>query len=232
MLQDKSYIRFAAENSVEVISMEEMEKALAEKGAMVRTYTSKDAYGDEVECLAEFPGLTIAQLERLSDGKAIEYMEGGKIPYTAIVNPHTLEPMEGMKGKKSSRELMDAVARHRKALEAEHGPGLPRKSWNELAEGQVAIDVALAAGDIPKAMKIARGLERLVERGHEHARRKAASSLRVVLSDAGERLDEAEQLRDAGKAKEAAEIAASLAPALQGTELQGRVEALRAKAKP
>ena len=61
MLQNREYWRFANENAVDVLAMEEMDRAEREKSPLVATYKAKDEYGDEQEYLAEFAGLTVEQ---------------------------------------------------------------------------------------------------------------------------------------------------------------------------
>ena len=61
VLQSKVYIKYANAHTVEVISMEEMDRALAEKSRHARTYKASDAYGDDVQLLMEFE----AQLPRM-----------------------------------------------------------------------------------------------------------------------------------------------------------------------
>ena len=165
VLQNKGYLKFSKANAVEVVSMEELGRALKEKAATVKTYKTKDAYDDEVEYLVEFPGLTLDDLKRLSDTEEIlAFMEGGKIPYTAIVNPHTGKAMHAMKGKPTVKSLTKAIKAARKQLEKEHGKGVDRKLWRELGRVEVEFDKALAAKDLKKADALVAGISKKFKR--------------------------------------------------------------------
>jgi len=153
VLQNKSYIRFAAQNTVEVICMEEIDKAVREKPSTIATYKFKDAYGDVEDYLVEFGGLTLEELKGLSNTTAVvAFMEGGKIPYTAIVDPHTGKAIEAMKGKPTVKSLSAAVLRARKILTEKHGRGISRKQWNALGAAEVSVDLLLADGKHAKAI--------------------------------------------------------------------------------
>jgi hypothetical protein len=168
VLQNKKYIKFSYANAVEVISMEEIARALEKSAHTIATYKTKDAYGDEVEYLAEFPGLTIDDLKTLSNTNAIlEFMQGGKIPFTAIVDPHTGKAMLSMKGKPSVASLTAAIKKARATLEKEHGKGVDRKLWDELGVVEVKIDLALAEDKPAEAKKVLSALEKKLKRPRE-----------------------------------------------------------------
>jgi hypothetical protein len=224
VLENKIYGKYARDNTVEVISMEELDKAVAEESRHIRTYQDQDQYGDDVARLVEFPGLTIDQLEGLSNSDALNYMQGNRIPYTAIVDPHTLKEMEGLRGVRQAKELIEVIERHRKALEAAHGKGLDRKLWRKLTEGIVQIDVQLGAGEIVKALAVHRELSRMAVRQPEVVQRRLRHAQQVILDDAGKRLEELEKKPDVGEAR-------ALARALEGTPLEERARALLKKDK-
>ena len=155
VLQNKKYIKFAAANSVEVISMEEIERAERKQPKTIATYKTKDAYGDEVEYLIEFAGLTLDELKDLSNTQAIlSFMAGGKIPYTAIVDPHTGKAMEAMKGKPTVKSLSAAISRARATLANTHGKGVKRDAWNKLSAAEVQCDLLLAADKYIEALTL------------------------------------------------------------------------------
>jgi len=217
VLQNRTYIRFAAKNTVEVISMEELDRAV-ERKEHVATYTVKTPYGDEVEQLVEFPGLTIDQLRDLSNGPAIRYMEGGRIPYTAIVDPHDLKELEGIRGTRTARELVAAVKRHAKALETRYGPGVDRKLWNLVSEGGIAVDVHLGKDDIVQAMAVYRHLGARTVRQPDSLQRRVEAIRDTIVAVAAKRLDALEKASGA----EASRELAALARALRDTKLEER----------
>ena len=237
VLQSKVYIKYAEANTVEVISMEEMDRALREKSRLVRTYKASDAYGDEVHFLAEFPGLTVKQLERLSNSGATDYMSGNRIPYTAIVDPHTLRELDHVLGVVTPKELIARIQVQRAALESRHGAGIERKLWRRVAGAQVEIDLLLGEGKLESALAVHRDLAKRTIQSPEAIRRRVRISLDVILDDAAKRLDVLEQrlgTGDADKMRAASEELRTLSRALAGTRLSRRAAALheRTKSKP
>ena len=154
VLENGKYVRFSAANAVEVICMEEIDRAVSEKSQMIATYKVKDAYGDDVQYMKEFPGLTLEELQDLSATNAIlQFMDGNRIPYTAIVDPHSGKAIEAMKGKPTVKTLTAAIARARAVLEKAHGKGVDRKLWNEIGVAEVAVDLALGKEKYTEALK-------------------------------------------------------------------------------
>jgi hypothetical protein len=220
VLQNRGYIAFAGKNSVDLIAMEEMERAEAE-GKYLETYTVKDPYGDEVRCLVRFPGLTVEQLRELSSGPALKYMQGGKIPYTAVVDPHSGDELEGVRGQTSAADLMEIVAKHRKALEARHGKGIDRELWDRVGEGAVQVDLRLADGRIAEAMGLWRRLAESAVRQPEALQRKVNAVEATVMKAAAERLDALAKELAMGRTAARTELK-DLARVLRGTDLETR----------
>ncbi|MEM8885442.1 MAG: hypothetical protein AAGD14_15360 [Planctomycetota bacterium] len=155
VLDNKGYQKFSLANAVEVICMEEIERAEREKSTHLKTYRAKDGYGDEVDYMVHFPGLTLGDLRSLSNTQTVlRFMDGGKIPYTAIVDPHTGKAMEAIKGKPTVKSLQAAIKRARAKLEEEHGKGVDRKLWLQLVDTEVKVDVALAEEKYGDAVKL------------------------------------------------------------------------------
>lgn len=231
VLENRTYGRFAAENTVEVIAMEELDRALREQSPHVKTYRAKDVYGQETDYLAEFPGLTVEQLRDLSDSHAVTYMQGGRIPYTAVVDPHTLAEMEGIRGVRTAKDLIAIVSRHRDALVAAHGEGIDRRLWREVGEGLVEIDRQLGAGDIGKALAVHAELARRTTGRPEELTGRVARALEVILDDAGRLLGALEARVAAGEARAVATEARSLARVLEDTPLGERARNLVASTR-
>jgi len=226
VLQNADYIRFSADHAVEVIAMEEMRRALDEKSANVATYAAKDEYGEAVRYLEQFPGLTVEQLQALNESEALHYMEGGRIPYTAIVDPHSSEEIEALKGVKSAKELIEAIGRGEKRLEGARGPGMTRAAWDAMRRRRVAIDRRLAAKELGKAMEEYRLLAKEIENAPDVAKRKVGASLAVILDDATKELEAAEAELAGGRRAQAQAAAKALVAALRGTDLEARARKL------
>jgi len=241
VLENAAYIKFASEAAVDVVAMEEMDRALAEKSEHVRTYKGKDLYGAEEQYLEIFPGITIDELQALSSSNATRYMEGGRIPYTAIVDPHTLAELEGMKGVKTPQELIDAITRHSRPLKAAHGKGVSRKTWTGLRKSLAEIDNLLAEAKIVKALDVLRRLAAETAREGDAVKSKVDAAEAAILDAAKARLDEIEAGGARGGRSDATappsneaerggrSDATALARALEGTPLAERAAALATK---
>ncbi len=204
VLHNAKYVKFADKNTVEVITMEETDRAVREKSRLIRTYKGKDPYGEAVDYLVELPGMTLEDVQTISRGNspALEYIRGDKIPYHTIVDPHTLKEMEGFYGKKSAQQIIEIVAKHVKALKKQYGPGVPRKDWRQLIRREAEIDKLLVKEDIAGAMKAYRAAARLFKQPPELVRERLESAYEVIVDDAQElsaRLDKEGKKADAAK---------------------------------
>ena len=149
-------------------------------------------------------------------------MEGGRIPYTAIVNPHDLKEMQAFKGTHPARTLMKAIAAQRKVLTAKYGPGIDRELWDRVSEGEVQIDLKLAKGDVAGALGVWRHFARMTASRPEALTSRVDAMRAVALAEAGKRLDELARLVAAGKAGEAKRELRLLARVLADTPLAER----------
>jgi len=184
VLENAAYVKYARENTVEVICMEEIERAEKENAKTIATYKSTDAYGDEEHYLTEFPGLTLDQLKRISDTEAVlRFMDGGKIPYTAIVDPHTGKAIEAIKGKPTVKSLKAAIDRARQQLEKEHGKGLDRKLWDELRASEVECDKLLIAEQFDQALALHEKLAKKHEDAKGFVKNRLDAMKRVIDKD-------------------------------------------------
>jgi len=226
VLQNKGYMKFSNSNVIEVISMEELERALQNNHWAIKTYDFKDPYGDVLKYLVEFPGVTLDDLDRLSNGKPIEYMEGGRIPYTAVVDPHTEKLMEGIKGERNGKQLIEAIKPHLQTLRTKHGPGVSRKLWNQVRAAEPKCDVLLAQGELNKAVKLYTGLRAQATEEPEAIRPRLAALKSAIATELTARLDKAGKTKkDAAKKREVKRLA-GLARRLGDKEVEKRAAAL------
>ncbi len=234
MLQNPEYIKFSRASCVELMCMKDIEQALAEKPDHAKTYKARDPYGDEIECFECCPGVTIDQMKQLHEGKPLEYMKGPLMPYTAVVDPHTLKDLGGIqRGEATSAQaFIEVISRHVKALEEQHGKGVDSKLWEFVADAQVRIDLLLGEGKLDKALALLEEMESKTARGHETVQRKVGASRDAVLADAAGRLDALEKRIEGGRGGQARAEASRLAKLLKGTDLAERASALEAKTKP
>lgn len=223
MLQGGVYIKYAAEHTVEVVCMEEIDRALGEENRLIRTFKVTDAYGDDVHQLVELPGLTVDDLKLLSDSKARDYVKGNRMPYTTVVDPHTLKEMDEFQGAYTAKDLIARVQKQYDRLKANHGEGLSRKTWRNAVRSQVEIDLLLGEGKLDKAMSVYRQLARETMGAPAPLPGRVEASLEVILDDAAKRLDVIERRIGAGESNKIRSELRSLQRTLTGTKLEKRV---------
>jgi hypothetical protein len=233
VLQNPSYIKFSRESCVEVMCMKDIERALEEKPAHGKTYKSKDPYGDEIECFECCPGVTVKQMLALHEGKPLEYMKGPLMPYTAVVDPHTLADLGGIqRGEATSADAFIAViSKHGKALEEKHGKGVDARLWEYVLDAQVRVDLLLGEEKLSNALALVEEMEKKTAREHETVKRKVGAARESVMADAAALLDALEERIGGGRGAEARADAARLAKLLKGTELADRASAIESKTK-
>lgn len=232
MLQNPSYIRFSRESCVELMCMKDIEQALAEKPDRARTYKAKDPYGDEIECFECCPGVTIDQMKELHEGKPLEYMKGPLMPYTAVVDPHTLADLGGIeRGAATSAEgFIAVISKHVKALEEQHGKGCDARLWEYVAESQVKVDLLLGEEKLDKALALVAEMEKRTAREHETVQRKVSAARESAMADAAARLDALEKEIGGGLGGQVKAEATRLAKLLKDTPLADRAAAIEKKA--
>jgi hypothetical protein len=231
VLKNKKYIAFAEENTVEVIVLSDLDKGMEKSDRRAGTYKEKGADGQERECLIEWAGLTVEDIGALRGSKAGSYNKTGSIPYTAIVDPHTLEEMGKIEGGYGGGTLMDIVAAKRKELEKRHGKGVSRKSLAKVRDADAGIREELASGNLTKALADVAALEKRVAKESSAVIELAGKTRAEVLAAVGRQLDEIEATISRGETAEAARQLGPLARALKGTSLEARALELVEKTK-
>ena len=231
VLQNKKYIKFAEENTVEVMALGRLDEAIEKDDRRTEKYKAKDKDGNEVEYLVEFPGLTVAMINSLKSSKAGSYNNTGKIPYTAIVDPHTLEEMNNLRGGYGAKTLMGAVTEARKTLEQAHGKSVSRKVLAKLDKAEQGIRKDVEKGKYSSALSAAGKLESSLAKQPDAVKARAAKVTESVLAAIGKRLDELEAAIGRGELKEAGRELSGLARALKGTALEERANALLEQTK-
>jgi hypothetical protein len=227
VLQNKKYIKFASENTVEVMALSRLQEGIQKKDRKAATYKAKDG----TVYLVQFPNLTVADIGKLRSSKAGSYNNTGKIPYTAIVDPHTLEEMESIKGGYSGKTLMEIVKIHRKALEADHGRSISRKVLTKIRKQQTGIEKELEKESYSKALAATAKLEKSVAKQPAALIEMAGKIKAGVVAACAKKLDSLEALIGRGAKGEASKELGPLARALKGTSLEERAGELLARAK-
>ena len=231
VLQNKKYIKFASENTVEVVAVSRLDQGIQKNDAKAGTYKAKDENGKQVEYLISWPGLTVEDMKKLRSSKAPSYNDTRGIPHVAIVNPHTLEKFDGWNGG-SSGKIMDAVGEAKKVLQKQYGKSISRKSLVKVRKEEAKVRKELDSGNLGKAWALCAGFEKKVaKKGAAFVA--IASKLKSDLVEAtGKKLDELEGLVARDETKAAERELRSFIRYLKGTALEQRANDLMAKIKP
>ncbi len=230
MLQNEDYIEFAEKNSVEVISMSRLNEGVEKEDRKAAQYDAVDADGKPVKYMVMFPGLTLEEMYALNRSPAGRYNQTGKIPYTAIVDPHTLEEMEGLSGSRSAGQLMEVVETHQKALIEKYGPKLSRKDIRAVEDSKAACNELLEKKGVGKALaQLNKDAKKLKKKG-ERIEAMVEEFRAELMEKAGEELDAVEELI-ADDLPQAKKRLAKMKSVLRKTPLEERVTTLYTKIK-
>lgn len=225
VLQNKKYIQFAEKNTVEVISLGRLQQGIDNEDRKAATYTEKLPDGSEIEYLVKYPGMTVDDMIALNRSRASSYNNTGKIPYTAIVDPHTLERMHFWSGGQSANTIMEEVTAARRELMKEHGAGISRADLQLVDSSESEVSGLLAEDEFKKALRV---VEKLSKKSGDWPQelQGRVGSLQSSIHDAAKariKALEAEAAEDPSGAKRALR---KLASDLRGTDLEAEVERL------
>ena len=225
VLQNKKYVKFADENTVEVISMGNLEKGRGAGDKRVETFTAKDGN----KYLVGWPNLTPDEFEKSRAPR--KYKDGNGIPETAIVNPHTLEKMDSWTASYSAGRLMDAATAAKKALVKQYGKGIKRKDLRKVNKEAAKTRKMLENGETVKALKAAQAQWKKLAKKPKALQEIVAKVLEESFTAAEKQLDELEAVIGRGDKKGAARTLGPLARALKGSRLEERANKLLASTK-
>jgi hypothetical protein len=231
VLQNKKYIAFAEENTVEVLNLQDLDKGIQKQDKRAATYKAKGADGQEMEFLLEWPGLTVEDVEKIRGTKANSYNHSGGIPYTSVIDPYTLEEMDKIAGKYSVGEITDLVAAKKKEIEKAHGKGVSRKTLTKVKEADAQIREDLAAGNLAKALTDSAALQKKVAKEGDAIVAMVQKTGVEVLAAATKQLDDIGAMLNRGEKAEALKQLGPLSRALKGTDLEARALGLLEQTK-
>jgi hypothetical protein len=223
---NKKYIDFADDNTVEVICLQRLKEGIEKKEARAATY-EVEVGGKKVEYLVEFPGRTVEEIEALESSKGGQYNQSGSIPYTALVDPHTLKEITHWGGGTSASTIMEAVEELRKSLEKEHGKGVARKDIAAVEEAEVDAQEKIVKGDYAGALKEFDGLSRKADKWPEVLKERWGKGREAVIASAEAELTRIETAKEED-ATAARRDLTKLMGKLRGTGLEDRAKALLA----
>lgn len=221
VMQNKKYIEFARDNTVEILALGSLDEAVTKKDKKAQAYKAKGPDGQDVLFMIEWPNLTYNDIMALQSSPGGQYNKTGRIPYTSLVDPHTLQEVERLGS--SAKSIMDSAEAYRKKLQKEHGKGMTRKDLEKFNEAERNADAAITAKEYAKAAD-ALGKVSLkdppapLKTRTEAMRSKITSAAQTELSA----IEEAAKT-DAAKAKK---DLSSLLPRLRGTGLEEKAKVL------
>ena len=224
---NKKYIEFAKENTVEVICLQRLDEGVQKKDRKAETYEAK-VNGEVVKYLVEFPGMTIDEMNALNGTKAGSYNDTGGIPYTCLVDPHTLEKITFWKGGTSAGTIQDAVVEAKKALVKDHGKGISRKDRNLLVDAENDATAKAEKGEFSAAIDALAKVSAKAEKWADALKEQLKADKQKVIDAAQAALDKIAETKatDAEKAKK---DLAALSPKLRGTGLEEKAKTLLAE---
>lgn len=226
MLQNKKYIGFAEDNTVEVLALSRLDEGIEKKDKRAGTYKAKDVDGQEKDFMLGWPNLTAEDIKSLAGSQAGTYNKTGKIPYTAVIDPFTLEEMDNIKGGYGAGSLMDLVSAKKKELEKAHGKGVSRKTLEKVQDAIAAIRKELAEGNLAKALADSAALQKKVAKEPAALVEMAEKNGVEVLEAATKQLDDIEAMINRDEKADAMKQLGPLSRALKGTTLEERALAL------
>lgn len=224
VMQNKDYIKFADKSTVEVIALGQLQKGIDRGDRKASTYKKK-VNGEEVELLVEFPNLTVAEVMALRNSKASSYNDTGKIPFTALVDPHTEKEMVRWSGGTSGSTIMDRVKDVTKTLKKSHGKGISRKELGQLSEAIAESQEEAVEGEYSKAMTCLTKAGKKSKDWPQVMQQKLEKARAAVIQKANTQLDEIEAYGELDPV-EAKKKLNRLKSKLRGTGLESRSKEL------
>lgn len=221
VMQNKKYISFAEENSVEVLALSRLDEGIQKKDKRAVAYKAKGPDGQDVTYMLEWPGLTLAEILTLDRSKAAQYNKTGKIPYTCLVDPHTEAEVERLGS--SAKAIMESVEAYRKKLQKEHGKGYSRKDLEKLTVAEAKVGQFVAAKEFAKAVE---ALGKVVAQGApEPVTKRLTASREAITKAATDEVQRVEELSKTDVAKAKKELA-GLVERLRGTGVEDKAKDL------
>ncbi len=153
VMENKKYIKFAERYTVEVACVSRLEEGVKKEDRKAATYEAKGPDGQVQRLLVHWPGMTVEAMAAMRRSPAGRYNNTGKVPYTCIVDPHTLKELKHWKGGTSAKSIMEAVKDARKELVKAHGDGISRKALAGVEAVERELPALIEGGDYARAIK-------------------------------------------------------------------------------
>jgi hypothetical protein len=227
VMQNADYIKFASQNTVEVIALSRLDEAVSKGDRKAATYLAT-VDGKKVERMLSWPSLTYDEMIALNQSPAGQYNDTGGIPFTAIVDPYTLEPYKKLSGGQSASRIEEISLELKKQLEKEHGKGMSRKEYAAFAAAENEVAALTEAGEYTKALGKLDAATKNAKNWPQEITPRIDKAREAVIAAATARLDAIEEqaAEDAVAAKRDLD---KLALKLRGTGLEQRAKEMAAE---
>lgn len=225
VMQNKKYLEFAKQNTVEVLALQRLAEGVQKKDPRAVAYKVKGANGEEQLLMLNWPNLTLEEIEDLSRSKAGSFNKTGKIPYTSVVDPWTEKEIKGYNGG-SAKGIQEDVETALVALRKDHGKGVARKDLARVNEATAKAQAFATAGDFAKAIEALNKLDTQTKGAAELLTTKISDARAAVISAAEAALAAIESATDPVKAKK---DLLALSDRLRGTGLETKAKELLLK---
>lgn len=227
VMQNEDYIKFANANTVEVVCLGSLDQAVQAGDKKAGTYEAV-VNGQKVQLMIEWPNLTYDEMIALNSSPGGQYNDTGKIPYTCIVDPHTLKQVWKYSGGSSAKTIQEAVKEARKTLDQEHGKGVPRKDYRAFCDAESNATKLTADGDYGKAIAAIQSASKNADEWPQDMKSRIDQAKQAVVDAATSKLDEIESAVD-GDAVQAKRDLDKLSTKVTGTGLEARVKEIAKK---
>lgn len=189
VMQNADYVKFASQNTVEVLALGRLDEAVQKQEKKAATYQG-ERDGQKIDLMVEWPNLTYDEIIALNQSKAGQYNNTGGIPYTSIVNPHDLTEMWSHSGGTGASAIEEAALAAKKKLEKQHGKGLSRKEYKSFAEAEGQAAKLASDGEFTKAISAIDAFKSKAEAWPQELKARYETGRQGVIDAAQKRLDE------------------------------------------
>lgn len=223
VMQNKKYLKFASQNTVEVLALGGLDRAMQREkadSARIAQYEKVGQDGQKTKYMVQWPSLTYDQILALNRSPAGRFNQSGGIPHTAIVNPHSLEKMQEWTGGQSAKSIIDAAEEAMRALRKEHGKGMSRSLIRNVDMAIVKANAEAGEGEFAKALKSLDKASKKSDKWPESLQTKVSDAREAVIAAASTKLDEIESMEAVPQKRALSRMRSKL----RGTGLEDRVK--------
>lgn len=189
VMQNADYIKFASQNTVEVLALGSLDDAVQKNDKKAGTYKG-NRNGQEVDLMIEWPSLTYDEIMGMNQSPAGQYNKTGGIPYTSIVNPHDQTEMWSHSGGTGASAIEAAVVAAKKKIEKQYGKGVARKDYKALGEAESEAIRLTEAGEFAKAINAIEAFKGKVDDWPQELKTRYTGDREAIITAAQKKLDE------------------------------------------